>query len=220
MKGYDSDYTQSLPRVLTKEEETKAIELLFTDKRAKAREVLINHNLRLVGCIVTRNFSNTKLEYEDLFSVGTIGLVKGVDTFDPKKAKITTYLGTCISNEILMYIRRMNKNKKYITVSFEQETYENQNGDSLAFGDLIADETDFEMLAVRGMYAEEQMSKVNSFLSKLDDRKRRVFEKCWGINGEEKRKQQDIAISEGLSQSYVCRINDKTLKDLAVELKR
>ncbi len=211
-----------LPRVLTREEEKKCIELLSDDeKKEKAREVLIKHNMRLVGYIVSKKFSQTKIEYEDLFSVGCYGLIKGVDSFDPKKpVKLATYLSVCITNEILMEIRKTNKGSKFSIVSMQDLAYSKEDGSGLTNEEMIADEENVEDIVVGKMENRFFMSKVNSYLEKAGDKKRKIIEKTFGINGEEKERQEDIARSVGCSQCNVSRVAKKTLKELKVELKK
>ena len=209
-----------LPRVLTKEEEKTCIELLSVEgKKEKAREVLIKHNMRLVGFIVSKKFSQTKIEYEDLFSVGCYGLIKGVDSFDPKKpVKLATYLSVCITNEILMELRRTNKGSKFTIVSMQDLAYSKDDGSGLTNEEMIADEENVEDLVVGKMENKHLLSKVNLYLEKAGEKKKKIIEKTFGINGEEKEKQEDIAKSVGCSQCNVSRVAKKTLKELKKEL--
>ena len=219
--NFHDGYVNGLPKALTKEEEERNLKLYIFEKDEKAREMLINHNLRLVCHVVNSNFPCTNIEYEDLVSVGTIGLVKGVDSFHiDKRVKLATYLSICIKNEILMYMRGSAKSKKAIVVSMEDVCISNVQGDKLSFKEIIPDEVCLEDEVVGKMQNKEYMTKINAFLGSVDKEKKLVFEKLWGLNGYEKTRQAEVAHVTGLSQSYVSRINAKIIKDLNKEITR
>jgi len=211
-------YIKELPRQLTSEEEKKCIKMLGASKDKKAREVLINHNLRLVAFIITKFFSNTKLEFDDLFSIGTLGLIKGVDSYSPEKnIKLATYVTVCIKNEILMNIRKNSKYSGNVVASLDAEVgYEGNK--NLCLGEIVADKKDLIAEADEKMDRKIYMSHVNKTLNKMNEKHRKVFEQYWGINGEEKLKQSDIGEKNKMSQSYVSRVKDKVFKEVQKEM--
>ena len=220
--GIIYEHIGSLPQVLPKEEEQKWIMFYYQERDEKAREMLITHNLRLVGYVITKCFPNTGLEYEDLFSTGTIGLVRAVDTFVPSRGvQLNSYATYVIKNEILMLLRDLKRKRGAIVVSMEDPVnIGEKDKHEVSVQDCIADDSCVEDEVVDKMYESEKMKKINSFLAKIDKDKREVFEKLWGINGEEKTKQSDVAEEFGMSQSYVSRISAKIIRDLGRELKK
>lgn len=220
--GIVYEHIGALPQALTKEEEKKWITLYDQERDEKAREMLITHNLRLVAYVVSKNFSNTGIEFEELFSVGTIGLVKAVDTYVADKGvQLNTYISFVVKNEILMSLRSVRKKMGAIVVSLDEPiNIDIKNNHDTTVENFVADDTCVEDEVVGKMALRDDMKKVNRILAKIDERKRGVFEKLWGINGEKETKQTEIAEQYGVSQSYVSRVNSSLIKDLGRELKK
>ncbi len=204
---------QGFPEPLSKEEEAQWIEKLV-QKDEKAREVLINHNLRLVAHIV-KKYSNS-LEADDLISVGTIGLIKAVDSFNPEKGVLlSTYASRCIENEILMLIRANKKHKD--TISLNTMLSPKADSDEMELGNLIPaeDEEDvFEQVEMECM--------MNSVLSVMDrclnDMEREVIKYRYGICGYPEKTQKEVADIFGISRSYISRIESRIIKILQKNL--
>ncbi len=210
---------ENLPRRLTEVEEQKCIALLYKNGDKKAREVLINHNLRLVAYIIHKNFNNVGIDKDDLFSIGSIGLVKGVDSYSPEKnSKISTYLSVCITNEILLAMRYDKRQKRTMQDSLDAPIKINDN-ENLRLGDFVKDKKDYIEEANKRMDNEILLSKINDYLNRNEIEKM-IIENYWGINGHEKIKQKKISEICGLSQSYVSRIKNKVEKKLRVELEK
>ena len=210
-----------MPRPLSADEEKRCLQLLSDeDKCQEARDVLIKHNMRLVGYIISKRFYNTKTPYEDLFSAGCYGLIRGVDTFDVEKSKLSTYLATCISNEILKELRKASKENGVAMVSMQELSFSNSEGDGLTNEEVIADEDNCEDAVVEEMENQYLMGRVNKYLEKAGGKKRKIIEKTFGLNGEKVEIQVEIAKSVGCSQCNVSRVVKETLKELQNELKK
>ena len=185
-----------LPAPLTIEEEEQVMKKLGGDEDKEARSNLIEHNLRLV-VYIAKKFDNTGVGVEDLISIGTIGLIKAINTFNPlKNIKLATYASRCIENEILMYLRRNNKLKLEVSI------------DENVISKDMEDEVDKKLLRMA--------------LSKLNKRERTIIELRFGINsadGEEKT-QKEVADMMGISQSYISRLEKKIIRRLKKEIVR
>lgn len=197
----------SFLKPLDKEKEEYYISLL-AKKDKNARDKLIEHNLRLVAHIVKKY--DIHKETQDLISIGTIGLIKAVDSYDPKKGKkLTTYASRCIENEILMYLRT-NKNH-YTTLSLD-EPFSNDNDSSMSLLDSISAPQDISI--IEKITIDEDKKKLLSCFTILDDKERDIIEKRYGMNGKREYKQKEIAEEMHISRSYVSRIEKRALMKL------
>lgn len=200
---------------LSSEDEEKYIKMLQTDQKDYAREKLITHNLRLVAHIV-KKYDNCGLLYDDLISVGTIGLIKAIDTFSINKSnKISSYLSRCIENEILMYIR---SNKKVIsTLSLFEPLGEDDDGQEIKLEDIIASESiDYN----DKMDKENKISKLYKYLKVLDELEMKILSLRYGLNGSAEYTQKEIGKMLNISRSYVSRIEKKALNKILFEFRK
>lgn len=207
--------SDKLPEPLTKEEEIKYV-LLANQGDQLAWEKLIEHNLRLV-VFLAKKYENTKIDLEDLVSIGTIGLIKGVNTFKvDRNIKLATYASRCIDNEILMYLRK--NNKKKAEVSFDEPLNTDLDGNELLLSDVLGTEND-EIYKI----IEEEIDKNLLFmaLDKLSDREKQIMELRFGLTtrGNEKT-QKEVANILGISQSYISRLEKKIICRLKKEMKK
>ncbi|HOJ77442.1 MAG TPA: RNA polymerase sporulation sigma factor SigE [Bacillota bacterium] len=205
--------SEALPPPLTNEEEVYLLDKLAAGDRA-VKTVLIERNLRLV-VYIARKFENTGVGIEDLVSIGTIGLIKAVNTFDPaKKIKLATYASRCIENEILMYLRRNNKIRS--EVSFDEPLNIDWDGNELLLSDVLGTENDSIY-----KYIEEEVDRklLNSALSHLSDRERVIVELRFGLkNGGVEKTQKEVADYLGISQSYISRLEKRIIRKLKKEM--
>lgn len=206
-----------LPPPLEGEDEERMIRELQGDKKEKARKVLIEHNLRLV-VYIAKKFDNTGVGVEDLISIGTIGLIKAINTFNPeKKIKLATYASRCIENEILMYLRRNNKTK--MEVSIDEPLNVDWDGNELLLSDILGTEED---TIYRDMENEAEKKLLFKAIAQLSSRERTIVKMRFGIGsitGEEKT-QKEVADLLGISQSYISRLEKKIMKRLRREMVR
>ncbi|SFR15814.1 RNA polymerase, sigma 29 subunit, SigE [Desulfoscipio geothermicus DSM 3669] len=206
--------SEALPPPLTTDEETYLIDKLESGDSA-VRSVLIERNLRLV-VYIARKFENTGVGIEDLVSIGTIGLIKAVNTFDPaKKIKLATYASRCIENEILMYLRRNNKTRT--EVSFDEPLNIDWDGNELLLSDVLGTEND-----VICKYIEEEVDRKLLYLAlqKLNSRERKIMELRFGLNSGKEKTQKEVADMLGISQSYISRLEKRIIKRLKKEINR
>ena len=198
--------TDKLPEPLSKEDEIKYVELSMLGDR-NAKEILIEHNLRLVVYLAKR-YENTKVDLEDLVSIGTIGLIKGVNTYKlDKNIKLATYASRCIDNEILMYLR---KNKKRRTeVSFEDSLSYDAEGNELHLEDILGTDND---IVTRGIEKETEKKLLEIEINKLNKRDKEIMILRYGLFNHEEMTQKDVATKLGISQSYISRIEKKVIK--------
>ena len=217
-KSYESDcyYIQGsdvLPHPLSKEDELEAL-LLFQKGDIQARNKLIEHNLRLVVYIAKR-FESNPIFMEDLISIGTFGLIKAIQTFDlDKNIKLVTYASRCIENEILMYLRK--KNKQKVEVSFDEPLNIDYDGNELLLSDILGTSND---LVKDEFMLNENKKAVLSAIEHLEPREKEIMMMRYGIQMEELT-QKDIAEKLGISQSYISRLEKRIilkLKDQLVE---
>ena len=204
---------ESLPRPLSVEEETYFIAHAAEDRAAKER--LIVHNLRLV-VYIARKFENTGVALEDLISIGTIGLIKAVETFKAdKKIRLATYASRCIENEILMHLRRTCRLK--LEVSFDEPLNVDWDGNELLLSDILGTDGD-----VVGRDLEDQTDRelLQQALSMLTDRERNIIEMRFGLNSQNPKTQKQVADALGISQSYISRIEKRIMKRLKKEMIR
>ncbi|MEG6616442.1 RNA polymerase sporulation sigma factor SigE [Peptococcaceae bacterium 1198_IL3148] len=206
--------SEALPPPLTSDEETNLIQQLELGD-GSVRSILIERNLRLV-VYIARKFENTGVGIEDLVSIGTIGLIKAVNTFDPqKKIKLATYASRCIENEILMHLRRNNKTKS--EVSFDEPLNIDWDGNELLLSDVLGTEND-----VIYKYIEEEVDKklLHLALQKLNGRERKIMELRFGLNNCEEKTQKEVADLLGISQSYISRLEKRIIRRLQKEIHR
>jgi len=204
-----------LPPPLKTEEESSCISLLGSEEGTDARAMLIEHNLRLV-VYIAKKFDNTGIGVEDLISIGTIGLIKAINTYNPtKKIKLATYASRCIENEILMYLRRTSKMK--LEVSFDEPLNVDWDGNELLLSDILGTEED---VIYKDMEMEVEKKLLKRAVAKLSARERKIIELRYGIataNGREYT-QKEVADLMGISQSYISRLEKKILKHLKKEI--
>lgn len=208
--------TEILPAPLNNEEEKEVIGLLGSEHDFKVKSKLIEHNLRLV-VYIAKKFENTGIGVEDLISIGTIGLIKSINTFKPdKKIKLATYASRCIENEILMYLRRNNKTK--LEISIDEPLNVDWDGNELLLSDILGTDED---IIYRNIEDEVDRELLKKALSKLSDRERVIVELRFGLktDGEEKT-QKEVADMLGISQSYISRLEKKIIKRLQKEIIR
>ena len=204
---------ESLPPPLTPEEEKSCVLAARTSEAARNR--LIEHNLRLV-VFIARKFENTGVATEDLISIGAIGLIKAVNTFDPeKRIKLATYASRCIENEILMYLRRSCKLK--LEVSLDEPLNMDQDGNELLFSDILG--TDGEEVS-RDLEEEVDRRLLWAALARLSPREKRIVEMRFGLKEQPPRTQKQVADAMGISQSYISRLEKRIMDHLKREILR
>ncbi len=204
----------ALPPPLSKEEEDKLVQDLVSGDES-IRATLIERNLRLV-VYIARKFENTGVNVEDLISVGTIGLIKAVNTFDPeKKIKLATYASRCIENEILMYLRRNSKTKTEI--SFYEPLNIDWDGNELLLSDILGTDSD-----VVYNFIEDEVDKqlLVIAMGKLNHREKEIVELRFGLNGFQEKTQKEVADMLGISQSYISRLEKRIIKRLKKEINK
>lgn len=204
-----------LPAPLDTQEEATVIKCLGTDRDTEAKSILVEHNLRLV-VYIAKKFDNTGIGVEDLISIGTIGLIKAINTFNPEKnIKLATYASRCIENEILMYLRRNSKTK--MEVSIDEPLNVDWDGNELLLSDILGTEED---IIYRNLENEVDRKLLNKALSKLSDRERMIVQLRFGLNTEDgnERTQKEVADLLGISQSYISRLEKKIIKRLKKEM--
>ena len=205
--------TDVLPAPLTADEETEMISLLGTDKEDIAKAKLIERNLRLV-VYIARKFENTGINVEDLISIGTIGLIKAINTFKcDKNIKLATYATRCIENEILMYLRRTTKIKTEISI--DEPLNVDWEGNELLLSDILG--TDVDIIS-KNLEDEIDKDILKKAINKLDERERLIIELRYGIfsDGIEKT-QKEVADMLGISQSYISRLEKRIINRLKKE---
>lgn len=206
--------SEALPPPLTQQEETLLLRLLG-DGDKSVRRVLIERNLRLV-VYIARKFENTGIGIEDLVSIGAIGLIKAVNTFDVKKnIKLATYASRCIENEILMYLRR-NAKLKY-EVSFDEPLNVDWDGNELLLSDILGTAPDVVYSEIEGGVEKDLMREC---IAKLCDREKVIMEMRFGLNGQKEKTQKEVADHLGISQSYISRLEKRIIKQLRTEISK
>ena len=197
-----------LPAPLTREEETELFARMGEDSKG-VRKVLIEHNLRLV-VYIARKFENTGVGIEDLISIGTIGLIKAVNTFDPqKKIKLATYASRCIENEILMFLRRTSRQK--LEVSLDEPLNTDWDGNELLLSDVLGTEGDMVYRSIEETVERQMLA---SALSRLSMREKEIMRLRFGLGGIQERTQKEVADLMGISQSYISRLEKRILSRL------
>jgi RNA polymerase sporulation-specific sigma factor len=206
--------SEALPPPLSKEEEELLLQKLPNGDPA-ARSLLIERNLRLV-VYIARKFENTGINIEDLISIGTIGLIKAVNTFNPeKKIKLATYASRCIENEILMYLRRNNKVRS--EVSFDEPLNIDWDGNELLLSDVLGTEND---IITKDLEANVDKKLLFNALHQLSSREKQIMELRFGLQGGEEKTQKDVADMLGISQSYISRLEKRIIKRLRKEFNK
>ena len=210
-----------LPPPLETDEE-KCCLIALVDKnvamsKEQAKKQLIEHNLRLV-VYLAKKFENTGVCVEDLISIGTIGLIKGINTFNPeKKIKLATYASRCIENEILMYLRRNNRVK--LEVSFDEPLNTDWDGNELLLSDILGTDED---VIYKDLETEVEISLLKKAMLSLNERERQIIELRFGVNSVENKEltQKEVADILGISQSYISRLEKKIMERLKKEIQK
>lgn len=202
---------ETLPPPLSKEKEMEMIYRMVEDE--EARKLLVEHNLRLVVYIAKR-FENTGIGIEDLVSIGTIGLIKAINTFNPNKnIKLATYASRCIENEILMYIRKHSGERA--EVSFDEPLNTDWDGNELLLSDILSSDEDRISFEIE---QNEERARVRRAVFSLGSREREIIELRFGLNGKQELTQKEVADKLGISQSYISRLEKKIIARLKVEI--
>lgn len=203
-----------MPPPLNSDEENLLLERLEQGD-VTVRDVLIERNLRLV-VYIARKFENTGVGIEDLVSIGTIGLIKAVNTFDPqKKIKLATYASRCIENEILMHLRRNNKTRS--EVSFEEPLNIDWDGNELLLSDVMGTEVD---IISRPLEEEVDRQLLHLAMDRLSEREKLIMELRFGLDDGEEKTQKEVADRLGISQSYISRLEKRIIRRLRKEFCR
>ena len=203
-----------LPAPLTLEEEQALVARLQEDD-GTIRRTLIERNLRLV-VFIARKFENTGVMLEDLISIGTIGLIKAVNTFDPqKKIKLATYASRCIENEVLMFLRRFSRTR--VEVSLDEPLKTDWDGNELLLSDVLGTDGD---IVCRGMEESAERQMLFAALSHLSPREQKIMNLRFGLGGQPEMTQKEVADVLGSSQSYISRLEKRILHRLHGEMMR
>ena len=209
--------TEVLPPPLEKEQEQKCLIALSGVHAPTAKQMLIEHNLRLV-VYLAKKFENTGICVEDLISIGTIGLIKGINTFNPNKnIKLATYASRCIENEILMYLRRNSKLK--LEVSIDEPLNVDWDGNELLLSDILGTDED---IIYRDMETEVEIKLLQNAVSRLGEREREIICLRYGIGQKDGKEltQKEVADKLGISQSYISRLEKKIMVRLKKEIQK
>lgn len=209
---FTASYSNNVfPEPLSEEEEKETLKKYFLGDK-DARNKLIEHNLRLVAHIV-KKYEHAKSDSDDLISIGTIGLIKGVDSYCLlKKTKLTTYCARCIENEILMYFRNEKKNLK--NISIDESAYFDKEGNVITFMDILkTPDPDFALK----IHNSNNLKLLKKYFNILNDREKEIITKRYGLDGNEEVTQKEIAKSMGISRSYVSRIEKRALTKMLKE---
>lgn len=205
--------SELLPPPLSHEEEKRCLETLDTDTNSVA--LIIEHNLRLVAYIA-RRFENTGISFDDLTSIGTIGLIKAVKTYRlDKNIKFATYASRCIENEILMYIRK--NNNRRVEVSIDAPLNRDWDGNELLLSDVLGTEEDS---VYRDLESTEDNKILMDAISKLNSREQKIISLRFGLSGKEEMTQKEVADLLGISQSYISRLEKKIFSRIKKEIER
>jgi RNA polymerase sporulation-specific sigma factor len=205
--------TDILPEPLSREKEQYYLELKEKGD-TEAKNTLIEHNLRLV-VFLSKKYENTNIDLEDLVSIGTIGLIKAINTYKmDKNIKLATYASRCIDNEILMYLRK-NKRRRG-EVSFEESLSFDVDGNELHLEDVLGTEPD---VVTKDLETEVERQMLLKEIEKLDERDKKIMILRYGLDGKEEMTQKDVAELLGISQSYISRIEKKVIRRLKIVVK-
>ena len=203
---FTASYSNNLfPEPLSEDEESKYLKLM-KDGDTSARNILIEHNLRLVAHIV-KKFDHNVSDQDDLISIGIIGLIKGIDTYEINKSvKLTTYCARCIQNEILMYYRTNNKNNKNISIN-ESIGFDKEGNEITILDILKSPKPDFAM----DLHTKENIKLLNKYINVLNDREKDIIKRRYGLGNIKEQTQKSIAKTLNISRSYVSRIEKRAL---------
>lgn len=200
--------TDILPEPLSKEKEQYYLELKEKGD-LEAKNKLIEHNLRLV-VFLSKKYENTKIDLEDLVSIGTVGLIKAINTYKmDKNIKLATYASRCIDNEILMYLRKNKRTRG--EVSFEESLSFDADGNELHLEDILGTEPD---IVTKNLELEAEREILINEIERLDSRDKQIMILRYGLNNQEEMTQKDVANMLGISQSYISRIEKKVIRRL------
>ena len=204
--------SQTLPPPLTPEEEKEVLERIEKGDK-EARKILVERNLRLV-VYIAKKFENTGVGLEDLISIGTIGLMKGVNTFKiDKKIKLATYASRCIENEILMFLRKSNKIKG--EVSIDEPLNKDGDGNELLLSDVLGTDPD---ITSRNLEDEVDKTLLRASILKLNNREKNIMEMRFGFKTGKEKTQKEVADELGISQSYISRLEKKIINKMKKEI--
>lgn len=204
-----------LPPPLDAGEESVCIRMLATDAAEEARRKLIEHNLRLV-VYIAKKFDNTGVGVEDLISIGTIGLIKAINTFNPdKNIKLATYASRCIENEILMYLRRNSKTR--LEVSIDEPLNVDWDGNELLLSDILGTEPD---CVIRPVEDDVDRQLLHRALNRLPEREKTIICMRFGLTDGEEHTQKEVADLLGISQSYISRLEKRIMKRMKKDMMR
>ncbi len=205
--------SETLPPPLSTAEEAELLERMCESSDLEAKSTLIERNLRLV-VYIARKFENTGVNVEDLISIGTIGLIKAINTFKTdKKIKLATYASRCIENEILMYLRRNTKTRTEISI--DEPLNVDWEGNELLLSDILGTEAD---IIHRRLEDEVDKELLHCALAKLTKREKRIVELRFGLGNTQERTQKEVADMLGISQSYISRLEKKIILRLRKEI--
>ena len=205
--------SQSLPPPLEVEEEEKLICELEKEENLAARQMLVERNLRLV-VYIAKKFENTGVGIEDLISIGTIGLMKSINTFKSNKnIKLATYASRCIENEILMFLRKSNRLKN--EVSIDEPLNQDGDGNELLLSDILGTEVD---VVSKGIEEEVDKTLLKICMNKLNSREKNIMELRYGFNNGNEKTQKEVADMLGISQSYISRLEKKIIDKIKKEI--
>lgn len=208
MGSYSNDV---FPEPLSSDEENECIRLMKEGDKG-ARNKLIEHNLRLVAHIVKKFESNVQ-DVDDLIGIGTVGLIKGIDTYSPnKKVKLTTYAAKCCENEILMYFRSNKKNAKNVSI-YEGISFDKEGNEITILDILKTKDPDY----LEDIYVKDNIVLLKKYLGILNKREREIIDYRYGLNGVEEKTQKEIAEYLGISRSYVSRIEKRAVTKILRE---
>ena len=211
---YYINSSAALPPPLTKEEEAVIMEQI-KDGDEKAREPLIVHNLRLV-VYIAKKFENSNVNIEDLISIGTIGLIKAVNTFSPdRNIKLATYASRCIENEILMFLRKTSQMK--YEISIEEPLSTDWDGNELLLSDILGSDSDTVSADIE---QEVEINQLMEAVNRLNTREAMIMELRFGLNGNKEHTQKEVADLLGISQSYISRLEKKIIGKLKQDLEK
>ncbi len=204
--------SDTLPAPLNREDEGELIGRLGQGDEG-ARNILIEHNLRLV-VYIARRFENTGINIEDLISIGTIGLIKAVGTYQPAKSiKLATYASRCIENEILMFLRKTSAQKTEL--SLDEPLNTDWDGNELLLSDVLGTDSD---LVMRPIEADVDRQLLHQALERLEERERQIITLRFGLGGGRERTQKEVADQLGISQSYISRLEKRIINRLKKEI--
>lgn len=206
---------ESLPDILSEEDESRYIEMLAGDNCEYAKQKLIEHNLRLV-VYVAKKFPNSDVDVEDLISIGSLGLIKAINSYkSDKNIKIATYASKCIENEILMYLRKISKQKQ--VVSLDEPLNVDSEGNQLVLFDLLPNESDCPQDDMEKSTEKQILWKV---INKLGEREKEIMVLRFGLSGGDELTQKEVADNLGISQSYISRLEKKIVVRIKKEMNK